>query len=877
MNAKKILSPLKTALCLCLAAFVGSALIFPEIFLHRGISFFSWDDYLIDYQSTFALTGFFYQGGIQLWDFFGQLPHAYFWLTHGMFRLPNVLTAIVYVILSPFVDNSAQFFDRVFSIVYVGTLLCIRTIGIFLLLKRLTDDQWMLRIGTVVLALLFCPPAFMLGTFYQSFYPLLMYFILSFFLTWRLRYLGMTALFLLLSFSQGIIHTCYMYLGINMFIVSCVFYSLLTQRLIISRCQKFFIENSKMLLAGGLGLLGLAVIILGPYAYMQLFCLKDVAFGADHSRLTGMWSAAHYFHHLMLDQTPPSDFFRRMLDFTFMPGRSFFLGYMIFFLSGLALTMSSDRRKWIFVMAILLVWFINFPKDTFSVGLIGHWVNVLTNPLKVMVRSYQTACNSIIGYLLMPLAVMGLGVLKDLGRGLVFQNWRLRWLVVFLVIFAVNGCSYQPAIVRIYFTAAMIISLTALALLIFLRHHAWARRMAKTAIACLILLDMGISAWGMNHFLKAYCALRPHVVEVLPSEIGPVGLDFHNPKIFPFVGQSDIYSVVAQSYLWTLPDMSLNFNSVINREEAFIPPFPHIPRHIAFLGWENDPYMWAYVSQNNKLFFFARYAVQQSPGVFENIVRRQLSRDVMMVEGSEASIRAEIPSQIVPLPPGQDQWGIIPQDIHDGIPGWVYGKDMVIWEFPLDQQLPNYFATNIFTHDRWVRFFLQSADQKYVELTPVQGQLLRPMTFDVQNIKEGKVLVALPVNTSFVGLKGVLLLKMKDASGITSVWRHHSDETGITFQAPDNGWLGIQFPYDPKWHIELDGQPVHFYRMNKSFIALPITQGDHKILIQYWPGSWLRWGLLLSVIFSSVLLISLIIYALIDAAGIPRDPLNTHE
>jgi hypothetical protein len=271
-----------------------------------------------------------------------------------------------------------------------------------------------------------------------------------------------------------------------------------------------------------------------------------------------------------------------------------------------------------------------------------------------------------------------------------------------------------------------------------------------------------------------------------------------------------------------------------------------------------------FVSQNNHLFFFSRYAVQKGPGVFENIVRRRLAQDVLMVEGSGPSIKAGIPSQVVRLPQGGDQWFSIPQDILDGAPGWVYKNGMAIWDFPLGGNIPNYFATNILTHDHWARFFIQSADQKYVELSPAQGQLLRPMTFDVQNIKEGKVFVALPANTSFAGLKGVLLLKSRDASGITSVWLHHSDDTGITFQAPADGWLGIQYPYDAKWRIDIDGKPARFYRADKSFIGLPITQGEHKILIRYWPGSWLRWGLPLSAVLTCVLFIILIVYALYE-------------
>jgi hypothetical protein len=284
-----------------------------------------------------------------------------------------------------------------------------------------------------------------------------------------------------------------------------------------------------------------------------------------------------------------------------------------------------------------------------------------------------------------------------------------------------------------------------------------------------------------------------------------------------------------------------------------------------------------YLSQNDHVFFFTKYAVHQGPGVFEKIVRRGLGSSVLMVEGQGSSITTDIPGRLAPLAIGVDQWFSVSEDIKDAAPGWVYQNNMMIWDFPLKGTIPDYFATNILTHDHWVRFFLQSADQKYMELAPVQGELLRPMTFDVQNIKEGKVFVALPVNMPLTGLKGVLVLKMRDASGITSVWRHHSDETGITFQAPADGWLGIQFPYDPKWRIEVDGKPVHFYRADKSFIGLPVMQGEHRILVRYWPYSWLRWGLPLSILLTSFLFILLILYALHDASSIKNEDLNTYE
>ncbi len=852
---------IKQVFWLCLAALTGYLLIFPEVCLNNAVSFLTWGDYLIDYHSTFALTGFFYQGGLQLWDFFGQLPHMFYFVTHGMFQVPAILTAAVYIVGSPFADHSARFFYQVFAFVYPGSLLALRVVGIYLLLRRFSDDPWTLRAASVLGALLFSPAAFYFGTLYQSLFPLMMHFVLEYTLTAKRRYLGMGLLFLLLSFGQGMVHTCYLYLGINMLMVSCAIYSAILHRDKWHLWKGFFIKNSRALRMGGLFFLVLGLVIMGPYIYMQVMCMKDLDFDVSHSRLTGMWSIGHYFHGLMLDQSPPSDFFRRMLDFTFTPGRSFFLGYMVFFLSGLALTMSLDRRKWIFVMAVLLVWFLNFPKEGFSVGLIGHWVNVLTNPLKVMVRSYQTAINAFISYALLPLALMGWGVLKDLGRRPV-SYWRLFLFAVFCAVFAANGSSAQPVIVQHYFAASMFFSLTAMALLIATPHRAYCGRLAQWILLALLLTDASLAAWQMKHYFKEYCSLRPHFVEVLPAEEGAVGLDFRNPKVLPFVNKTDSYDMGDQSYLWTLADLSLNFNTHINRQKSIEGAGFETARHVSFMGWQKNASMKAFLDQNDDLFFFAPYAVQQGPGVFEHMLRGGLARDVLMVDGTGPSIGNAIPASIRPRTPEPDQWMSVVKEIRDSWPGWAHEKAMAVWDFPVGGEFPGYFATDIMAHDKWVKFFIQSRDQNYAELSQAQGQLVRPMTYDVQNIKEGKVYVALPAEQSYKGFKGVLLFKMRDKSGITSVWRHTGDETGINFWAPSDGWLGIQYPFDPKWRIEVDGKPASFWRADQSFIGVPLSRGEHRILIRYWPDSWLRWGLPLSATVTFILFILLIIAAL---------------
>ena len=60
----------------------------------------------------------------------------------------------------------------------------------------------------------------------------------------------------------------------------------------------------------------------------------------------------------------------------------------------------------------------------------------------------------------------------------------------------------------------------------------------------------------------------------------------------------------------------------------------------------------------------------------------------------------------------------------------------------------------------------------------------------------------------------------------------------------------------------MDSRQVHFYRANKSFIGFPISKGEHKILIQYWPHSPLRLLLLVSACLTTLGLPLIIILAL---------------
>jgi uncharacterized membrane protein YfhO len=110
--------------------------------------------------------------------------------------------------------------------------------------------------------------------------------------------------------------------------------------------------------------------------------------------------------------------------------------------------------------------------------------------------------------------------------------------------------------------------------------------------------------------------------------------------------------------------------------------------------------------------------------------------------------------------------------------------------------------------------------------------------------------------------KCVLLYPSGDNQGVEGLWRRQFDNLGIIYRARKDGWLVGHYPYDTKWKISVDGNPVAYWRVDKSFIGFPLTRGEHRILIQYWPHSPLRIMLLISALLTTLGLPLLIFLAL---------------
>jgi len=849
-----------TMLILFLGAAVLSLFVYPEVFVSLKTSFVFWQDYCVEYPLCFILTNFFYQGGLQLWDFFGQMPLTYTYATFGFFKLPNVMTAFVYWLLSPLSLNSSQFFHHVFAWANLGTLLFIRVAGIYLLLQTVTRNKHILRWGTVFFAVFFCQQAFMRGTFLMSYYPLALYFLVRFFQNLQMRYLAATLGLLAVVLGSGIIHGACMYLALHFVIISGIIWRLF----ILPKASPHQWRGAHWKKYAWIIPVGLLMV--GPYLYIAKFCLADVAFGREASRIGHLLSLPFYFHQQILDLGDPVSFWSNNLNFLPYQDFVFYMGIGFFFLAVAGLILSRNSLKWIFALCILFLWLLSFPREGFNIGLIAHWINALTNPLKSLPRSYFVTTQSMLPFLMMPLAALGLEAVIEIYAGKKFPDMCIKLLCASIFLGLLGVYAALPSMVRVYLSISAVLLILGLGWVQW-RNSLAARKFLVACIGVLMVIDLGLTI----HQSKAYFAF---VSERLPVKLdaapqaGMVSIDFENPSIFPYRYTTPFsFSFRDELNIWNPQRVSSDFHHVIDQVLNFTFANGHDPRHAAFENWPQDEQMLHYLLKNHQFIFLADEAINASPIALERITQAGLQEQVAMVD--DPGHQLNLPDQWSVRSPKKENvilTGITGPLIKVG--GYPYSfnyaqGDLILLSMTLPESFPNHLTSSWFAEEgAYLHFLVEGADGKWREFQPAQGELIRPFTFDVQNIRAGTLTAAFPRDDFDGGKKFILYYPSPDNDGVTGLWKKQFDNLGINYRAGHDGWLVCHYPYDRKFKISVDDREVQYYRTNKSFIGFPLAKGEHKILIQYWPQTPLRFFIFISALLTTLGLPLLIFWAL---------------
>lgn len=859
------------------------------------------------YNSMFMLVSHFFHGGIQLWSRFSQMNDAYYVLSYNLYSIENVVTVFIFICLSPFISLAGEGLYHIHLISLYGIMLLIRTVGTYILLRKLVSNKIVIFVGIVSLNVFLtyymeAPPDWMLdGVF--SFFPMLLYFILCFFEELRLRSFLLVVLVMTLTFVNSPLFTLgYYYQVVHGVILACVV-SFVLQRGWRKLQGRSTLPPEELMKNLGLAL-GCFLILL-PYAWWihsltEDFYIHHSGLGGTHGRLSLFFNFSGYFYTEGRSFANPLEFigtslnYHPLIQFASWP----FIGGSVLFFSLAALLLSKDRRKYIFAAAIffilllntccypnnihLLGWTIHYswthPQDFWRgripfgywllsvwlfISSIAHWINAITNPLNSFVRSFQIPAMLMV-MLLAPLMAMGLeSCFHWWNKRADAIHYRRRWLLlafgVFVLVWDLSGGTKSMPVFdtehdsKLYGEAAQnlglyILCLTTTFLSFMLMAEFFSSRsrwLGWTILAFAFVSDFACLKACLTYDNPANYTVVPIRLKS-PYTHQAFIPDYPNPRILPF---REYFNPYGEDILPLFDHDSFfmygDFYRYVPMGRLFRPWDIYEPRHISYKDLYPDMQMQQYLTENPRTISFADYAFDSRYLDYSQIVRLGLTSRVIMAD-EEPYNRSFIKTiDRVRIPPTEEtkKFYNVALDagkarLHKAPGGWEY-------QFDLPEDFPAFLSTSILSYDD-TSWKLIVNDR---ELMPMQGKLTTPYTFDVQNVRERKVAMLLPEE---IKKNADINLQVKLPDRILRIWKNNYDDLGFTYEAPKDGWLVFNYPYDKKWELTIDNYKTPLSRVNRYFIGVPILAGEHQVLLRYWPHTSLRFWIFISMALSVI-------------------------
>jgi hypothetical protein len=856
----------------CVVSFLVMCCLFPDLLVFHRVGFYRFSDTMMPYEGVFALVNNFFHGGIQLWDTHDQMPLAFQPLTVGMYSWTNVVTGMAFIFFAPFFSSPAEAFHVIYSVVYFAAPFIIRVAGIYLLLRRFCPDRRVLFFFCVFGNTIMVPHFFMGfgATECYGYFFLLAHFILRFFEEFKLRSLLFFGLIFTIAVSAAPLTSLeYFYLGIHFVILSALSWAVVFNRQkflkAFGRLRDLVRTKERRDLWKAVIKIGLAVLvcllIMGPNIHMLLANWHDYEFKAEASRFVDPHSIKAYFERPSY-HAPQQEYFWRWLNYldNGWDHSWLFLGFLSLVFVAAGSLVSRDNRKYIFLLALIFIWAINSPRTSGWLGGLAHWTNALTNPVKFLPRSFHMTGAFMSSLIALPLAALGGQALWDLfNKVKVARRDRVRVglfvLVLGTVILIIFG--KMPFEEKQYMARAAL-CLAILLISVVLRYWDYRIRLG-ILIACLlaILLNDGRAMYRYLKVVGDNLKVTAFRIGGL-DQAGEASLDYLNPKVLPHRTFFSL-SPTARAPAYIASDgigMDGIFFQYTDLYKYLLPATNYTPRHISYAGWPGssqplvvydrgnwpgDRELLDYLSRDHRIIYQADFAVPAGPGLMRDILNRGWDHRVVTIDAvgaqTEAAMLKGLPASLPEKKEPALEWRTLRLPLDKK---YATGKGgLREFAIPLPEDFPAYLTTTIFTDDRsLIRAFLDREDS--LELTPAQGKLVRPLTFDVNNYRTQALSVMLEKDASVDGVEVVLQYQQNERSGIVDIWKNEPDNFGFDYMASDRGWLVLHYPYDKRWRMKVDGKPAMVQRVNKSFIGVPISAGRHKVLLQYWPGTLLR-------------------------------------
>ncbi len=850
-NVQRILSNCCFIVICSIASYIVMCFIMPDLFVWHTVSFMRLGDAAHNYLSTFMLVQNAFRGGVGLWDYFDQMPFAYTYVAGGI-QFANIVTAISYILLSRFFFTQSHAYHTLYSSLYYLPSICVNTAGMYLLLHRFVRDRLVMFISLVVSSSLYMPQIFLglsSGSLYV-FFPLVMHFFLSLLESGSMYYFLLFVVALALGFGMNFeVASGYWYGGIHYFLTSALVWYVVTRRLkILHRFGRirFALRRRQLIFVGAaficcffllLPLLGWGIVLKND------FNISDTTGRFANSIFLNF---AGYFNRVGQSFAPPGEFLMRLVNFSDNHWESsyMYIGFTAVFLSICALVFSKDSKRWIFAATLFCIWWVNSPREMTGWQAPIHWFTAVTNPLNFIIRSFHMIGAFMTPFLFATIVGVGLQSLNDFNAEGMKKMSILKLSLAMALLLAfysyVSGQVSSEVVIYLYLGIGASLILLVLRL-VPLPHH------VKKIVLLVGIIGLFVrDGYYQVGYLRIWTDRMQVITHPISTSEKEIVLDYQNPYILPLRTYTDPVNYFLISGPLNVDAVNNDgfFYRYANMAKFYDIPDVYKPRHKSYTELYTDSNVRKYLQANPYLISVADYAYVGPRQALSDIVQGNSSRSVVLLD--EAS-DAKFLTQTLPAQASlQDQ--SIEYNIYDfSLSGAAKSaeNDMDLYFIKLPNDFPAYLATGVFTKD----IGLISAKVGDKSLHPLQGDLQIPYAFDVQNIKTGYVTISMPKGSVVEHQDLILRIPKQYAPNIQKIVSNTSDTFTIEYVSQKPQWLVYHFPYDTKWQAIVDGKVEKFYRVNASFIGLPLDGGTHVVSLQYWPDSWMRPAIFVQFVF----------------------------
>jgi hypothetical protein len=663
------------------------------------------------------------------------------------------------------------------------------------------------------------------------------------------------------------------------------------------------------------------------------FYIPEAFDKSSDGRMTNKYSIEKYFSKTINPSFKPSQYLRKSVVFNSNQYYKDwgYLGISTFIFTGMGLIFSRDKRKHFFIWPFLLLAGLLFPRDPSSLLSISHWANVLTNPLQYLCRDFSMTA-FLIPCFLLPLIALGMQSSKELiyynnPDAIHFERIHLGlfFLVVCLTYFSFSlpeEGDFLPILIKIFLCFLVICLIFIWASWEYLKvsFFYWMTRNRRSivgfGISIILLFDLSLfSVYISKNIFSNVRIFSGHSSDMLDK--GLINVAYQNPQTQPIrefysskgeeiiisnlsardelnVKAKDLThgvsqdSAIASWYrLNTRQSDYGNFYKFTHLGRYFFPANIYHPRHMAYKDLDVDIRAQKYLENDGRIIFQANYAIDSDKlnhsrdykeKVFLQLGSAYSNADLINLVNNRYIVSIEGLGERIPYDLSESSLNL-KGEIESHQTSHKYSsysfpfekgkskslKGLIQYSFDLPKDFPAWISTSLFTQDQ----FNTVVSIENQNLEPAQGKLVRPFTYDVQNIKTGKLMILLPEKYDIE--KRSATLGIKKRQNVLKVWKNENDNLGIDYYAEKDGWIVFHFPYDRRWKITNDDKSVAVYRANKYFLSFPVKKGEHKILLQYWPDTNLR-----AMIAVSIFLVVFVLPILV-MIGICRENLDENS